>query len=172
MTSRAQQRANRVNSLLSTGPKTALGKQRSRVNSFKHGLTKPLDLFSDDAEFLEAVELIKLEGFGDINATEIATALYEHRRVMELYRISYIDQKTMKGYPFWQVRNMPEIYGLDDALSLPNISAHELIAVMEERISMSQFIESLFWKRARLLKRFGRYQRSAISKLSKAIRRN
>ena len=172
MTSKSQQRANRVNSLLSTGPKTALGKKRSRVNSFKHGLTKPLNLASNDFEFSEAIELIKLEGFDDIVATEIATALYEHRRVMEFYRISYIDQKTMKDYPFWQVRNMPEIYALDDALSLPNISAHKLIAVMEERISMREFIESLFWKRARLLKRFGRYQRSAISKLSKAIRRN
>lgn len=170
MTSRAQRRANRVNALLSTGPKTVPGKKRSRINSLKHGLTRPLDLTSHDFEFLEAVELIKLEGFDDINATEIATALFEHRRVMEQYRISYIDQKTMDDFPNWQFRNMPEIYRLQDALSLS--SAHELIAVAEDRITMREFAESLFWKRARLLKRFGRYQRSAISKLSKAIRRN
>jgi hypothetical protein len=38
-TSEARIRANQANAALSTGPKTEVGKARSRANSFKHGLT-------------------------------------------------------------------------------------------------------------------------------------
>ena len=39
MTSVKQLKANRRNAMASTGPKTMEGKNRSRRNSFKHGLT-------------------------------------------------------------------------------------------------------------------------------------
>jgi hypothetical protein len=38
MASEAQMAANRRNALLSTGPKTAAGKEISRVNALRHGL--------------------------------------------------------------------------------------------------------------------------------------
>ena len=42
MTSDHQQRANRANSKLSTGPKTAAGKARAAQNAFRHGLNVPV----------------------------------------------------------------------------------------------------------------------------------
>ena len=39
MATEAQIRANQANAALSTGPKTAEGKEQSRRNSLKHGLT-------------------------------------------------------------------------------------------------------------------------------------
>ena len=39
MASEAQLRANRINAQRSTGPRTAAGKDRTRYNALKHGLT-------------------------------------------------------------------------------------------------------------------------------------
>ena len=42
MASERQIAANRANAALSTGPKSAAGKQRSSRNALKHGLSKPI----------------------------------------------------------------------------------------------------------------------------------
>ena len=52
--SEAQIRANRANSALSTGPKTPLGKETSRANALKHGLTGAgVALTNEDAAEVE-----------------------------------------------------------------------------------------------------------------------
>lgn len=43
MTSPQQRKANQLNALKSTGPRTDTGRQRSSKNAFKHGLTKGSD---------------------------------------------------------------------------------------------------------------------------------
>lgn len=58
MTSQRKIEANRRNAKRSTGPRTALGKARSRANALKHGLAsavlRPVDK-AEDKEFYEAL---------------------------------------------------------------------------------------------------------------------
>lgn len=55
MTTEKQREANRRNAKASTGPKTAAGRSRSRMNALKHGLTaSQITLYDEDpAEFAE-----------------------------------------------------------------------------------------------------------------------
>jgi hypothetical protein len=55
-TSDTKIRANRRNAQRSSGPRTAAGKQRSRQNARKHGLSVPLD--TDDPEIDELVQVL------------------------------------------------------------------------------------------------------------------
>jgi hypothetical protein len=58
MTSIKQIEANRRNSLKSTGPKTGAGKQASRCNAIRHGLTAETVISAlEDAEDYKAFEL-------------------------------------------------------------------------------------------------------------------
>jgi len=58
MTSVKQFEANRRNSLKSTGPKTEVGKQASRCNAIRHGLTAETVIGAlEDAEDYKAFEL-------------------------------------------------------------------------------------------------------------------
>lgn len=51
MTTDAQLAANRANAARSTGPKTAAGKERARLNALRHGMTsKQLVVFDEKAE--------------------------------------------------------------------------------------------------------------------------
>jgi hypothetical protein len=57
MTSFQQFQANRLNALRSTGPKSNEGKQRSRLNAVRHGLTAETVVGSlEDAEDYKAFE--------------------------------------------------------------------------------------------------------------------
>src|SRR5437016_1299828 len=57
MTSQKQTDANRRNALLSTGPQTENGKQRSRCNSYRHGLSAQTVIFGvEDAAEYDAFE--------------------------------------------------------------------------------------------------------------------
>lgn len=63
MTTQAQRAANRRNAQLSTGPKTAEGKQAVSRNNFRHGLAGVFRLVSweDPAEFDDLVSLLRAE---------------------------------------------------------------------------------------------------------------
>ena len=55
MPSKKQIAANRANSTKSTGPKSVVGKSRSRKNAWKHGLTaKEIVMQGEDAEAFAA----------------------------------------------------------------------------------------------------------------------
>jgi hypothetical protein len=64
MTSFRQFEANRQNALRSTGPNTETGKQRSRANAFRHGLTAETVIGSlEDAEDYKAFEAAVISGY-------------------------------------------------------------------------------------------------------------
>jgi len=96
VTTLAQIEANRRNSLLSTGPRTASGKARSAVNATKHGFTGRLAVaiprgpFEEDAdqiqEFITQVvrELAPVGLQERAEATQIAALYVRRHRLLEL----------------------------------------------------------------------------------------
>ena len=87
MTSFKQFQANRLNSLKSTGPATEAGKQRSRRNAVRHGLTTETVIGNlEDEEDYEAFELSVTSGFDAPTAVErelvlrLASLLWRLRR--------------------------------------------------------------------------------------------
>ncbi|MEO7143011.1 MAG: hypothetical protein ABI165_05850, partial [Bryobacteraceae bacterium] len=70
MTSTAQLDANRANAQLSTGPKTEAGKEASKNNAFKHGLTsQQIVLKHEDPQ---AFEQLKADTFADFSPVGLA----------------------------------------------------------------------------------------------------
>ena len=87
MTSLKQIEANRRNSLKSTGPKTEAGKQASRCNAVRHGLTAETVIAAlEDAEDYKAFELAITADYDAQSAVErelvlrLASLLWRLRR--------------------------------------------------------------------------------------------
>jgi hypothetical protein len=87
MTSLKQIRANQLNALKSTGPRTEQGKSRSRQNALRHGLTAETVVAAlENAAAYEAFELGILDDYQSRNATErelvarLASVLWRLRR--------------------------------------------------------------------------------------------
>src|SRR5437868_583125 len=87
MTSYRQIEANRRNSLKSTGPKTEAGKQASRCNAVRHGLTAETVIGAlEDAEDYKAFEAAIIEDYDAQSAVErelvlrLASLLWRLRR--------------------------------------------------------------------------------------------
>jgi hypothetical protein len=95
--SQKQIAANRANALRSTGPRTAVGKMRSSRNAFRHGLSCPLSLGTDDAAKLAAIaQAVAGDGAGEAqltSAVEFAHAQLEllHIRAGRSELIAKID---------------------------------------------------------------------------------
>src|ERR1700746_3988708 len=92
MTSYRQTEANRRNALKSTGPKTEAGKQASRCNAVRHGLTAEIVICAlEDAEDYKAFETAITADYDAQSAVErelvlrLASLLWRLRRatVME-----------------------------------------------------------------------------------------
>ncbi len=56
MTTERKRRANQHNAQRSTGPKTLVGKARSKQNALKHGLSVPISVQPDIADLLRELE--------------------------------------------------------------------------------------------------------------------
>src|SRR5262249_48112868 len=87
MTSYRQIEANRRNALKSTGPKTEAGKQQSRRNALRHGLTAETIIDSlEDAEDYSAFEAVIIADYDAQSAVErelvlrLASLLWRLRR--------------------------------------------------------------------------------------------
>lgn len=87
MTSFRQLEANRRNALRSTGPRTEEGKQRSRANAFRHGLTAETIVANvEDAEDYKAFEAAVIADYDARTAVErelvlrLASLLWRLRR--------------------------------------------------------------------------------------------
>jgi hypothetical protein len=71
----ARTAANRANSLKSTGPKTAAGKQRARMNAYRHGLTSQRVIFElEDSVAYFALGRRWLQRLKPVGITEIQLA--------------------------------------------------------------------------------------------------
>jgi hypothetical protein len=93
MTSAKQLKANRANAARSTGPKSRLGKSRSRMNSFKHGLTAQQIVIGDeDPTEFEALrhdleeEFAPRVGLESELVDRLASLLWRIRRIPRRHR--------------------------------------------------------------------------------------
>jgi hypothetical protein len=88
MASEAQIKANRLNALKSTGPKTAEGRAKSRMNALKYGLTaKQLIIFDEKEKDLSDLIAELFEDYQPVGAREeeltrqLALAFWSLRRI-------------------------------------------------------------------------------------------
>jgi len=163
--------ANRLNAQRSTGPKSDRGKLASSQNSRKHGLNVQVDFESSDV-YSSLKSLIVEEGYSSFIAADIAASLLNYRRVMDVYYESYSQSEPVDEF-IWNMR----LKGV-----------HQTFVEMSEGTSITaaenRNLTRIFTRFQRDERRQGgpisrctldshkliRYQRHAISRLSKAIR--
>ena len=163
--------ANRRNAQRSTGPKSDLGKLASSRNSQKHGLNIHVHFESSDA-YASLKLLLSEEGFSSFMAADIATSLLNYRRVMDAYYDAYTRFKAVDDY-LWNVdlvefkRALMELSVGTPATSANVRSSTRLIA----RLQRNEYRQGTpIVRRTVDCHKLIRYQRNAISRLSKAIR--
>jgi len=142
MTSQKKIEANRGNSLRSTGPRSAAGKERSRRNAFKHGLAVSLNR---DASFAGRVEtfmtdLAQLFAEPSDTLRQVAERQTEVERIQQT-RLAMINRRLGQ-----------QVGAADDAASAEARSAAGVAAALPE------------------LARLDRYERRALSRLRKVLR--
>jgi hypothetical protein len=111
MTSFRQIEANRSNALKSTGPTTDTGKQRSRRNAVRHGLTAETVIrYLEDAEDYQAFELSVTSGFDAPTAVERELVLRLASLLWRLRRATAIETGLLQiqGDIIRDVRNAQE----------------------------------------------------------------
>ena len=171
MLSRPKTLANRLNAQLSTGPRTGRGKRVSSKNSIKHGLNVEIDFESSD-EYSSLNSLLIEEGCSSFDAANIATSLLNYRRVMDAYYDTYTKTKEVDE-SFWDMDLMSAHMGLKLMAKDSEVTATELRSTMRlfARVQRDERrLGSPVFRRTADCHKLIRYQRNAISRLSKAIR--
>lgn len=79
-TSHPQAKANRLNALKSTGPRSESGKQRSAQNSLRHGLSSSVHALNLDPRLQVLTGIIEQEGLGCQEARLLATRILDYER--------------------------------------------------------------------------------------------
>jgi len=165
-----QAKANRNNAKRSAGPRSMLGRAISSQNSIKHGLNRAVD-FENGDRFDTLLKLVKDDGYSHDKAHSIVLAILNHRRVMDIYCDIYaqpeeVDESTQ------DVSLAAMRLGLRRMAKGSEVVAYEIQSMA--RILMRSHnerhqVKSVFSRLADCQKLM-RYQRNAISRLSKAIR--
>ena len=165
-----QAKANRNNAKRSAGPRSMLGRAISSQNSIKHGLNRAVD-FENGDRFDTLLKLVKDDGYSNDKAHSIVLAILSHRRVMDIYCDIYaqpeeVDESTQ------DVSLAAMRLGLRRIAKGSEVVAYEIQSMA--RILMRSHnerhqVKSVFSRIAGCQKLI-RYQRNAISRLSKAIR--
>ena len=167
-----QVKANRNNAKRSTGPRSMLGRAISSQNSIKHGLNRAVD-FENGDRFDTLLKLVKDDGYSHDKAHSIVLAILSHRRVMDIYCDIYaqpeeVDESTQDVSLAAMRLGLRGMVKANDS----EVTAYEIQSMA--RILMRSHnerhqVKSVFSRIAGCQKLI-RYQRNAISRLSKAIR--
>ena len=162
---------NRRNAQRSTGPTSTEGKLASSLNSRKHGLNIQVDFESSDV-YVSLKLLLSEEGFSTFMAADIATSLLNYRRVMDAYYDVYTRSKPVSEY-LWNV-DLVEFQSALMELSVgtpataANVRSSTRLVARLQRNEYRQGTPTV--RRTVDCHKLIRYQRNAISRLSKAIR--
>ena len=163
--------ANQYNALKSTGPRSVAGKRASSQNSRKHGLNI-ISVFESSSEYEALIDLIAEEGFSALACADIAVGLLNYRRVMDAYYDTYTSPEPVNE--FMRDMNVKASIPIFRELLSPSGSEPQDVRDMAALFASMQRKE---WRKGGPISRRSadthkliRYQRNAISRLSKAIR--
>ena len=149
------------------GPKTHAGRQRSSLNSLKHGLSLEADFVSDPLLSLLQEEFEML-GYSSMEASVAATTLLECRRVSQAYADVYLsvefDTKPLLDDPLQLAQFHIEQDGLYSSADIITI-----LKMLNSRSSKDRLFGSIEGKRIAKLHPMIRYHRNAVSALQKSI---
>ena len=164
-----QAKANRNNAKRSTGPRSMLGRAISSQNSTKHGLNRAVD-FENGDRFDTLLKLVKYDGYSHDKAHSIVLAILNHRRVMDVYCDIYAQPEEVDDST--QDISLASIrLGLREMAEGSEVTAYEIQSMA--RLIMRSHNEKHQVKSASSCiadcHKLIRYQRNAISRLSKAI---
>ena len=156
-------------SIKATGPISKRGKEKSSRNAIKHGLNVATSHESDPLYHEIAKELLD-SGFSHEQVVEAVNSLLEFRRVMVAYSKIY-RQAEYKGDHFIDMaRRLSKVHYSD--LGYERKSDLLEAQTLFRRVARWDLkYGSLEAKRSSLLIPLKRYQRSAVSKLSKSLLR-
>ena len=164
--SQKQSQANKRNAQASTGPKTQSGKGASSQNALKHGLNQALDPLADP-RFSQWVAAFVKEGFEKDQADMAAEALLSHRRVMQAFEASYLEQPDPMALMTDEV--------IDEFLSEQALAAFMTVNKRERKtlinlLSPKANRGSEVTQRIRRLAKLNRYLQKSAAQLSKALK--
>jgi hypothetical protein len=162
MTSLKQIAANRRNALRSTGPVTAEGKQQSRCNAVRHGLTAETVIGTlDDAEDYQAFELAVTSGYEAHSAVErelvlrLASVLWRLRRATAIETALF---EAAASRPDKTERLKRAALSTEPHLARESQSVHDMaqrflrvVALPRDAFSLLTRYEHSLWRQARQL---------------------
>jgi len=173
MSSRLKALANRSNAQRSTGPKTTRGKLASSQNSRKHGLNVQVDFESSD-DYTSLKSLLAEEGYSPFVAAAIAAGLLNYRRVMDAYYDTYtspepgneliLDMSVKDSLPIF--RAMLNEWGSESS------EVRKMESLFAGVQKQEQDRGGQVSRRTADSHKLMRYQRNAISRLSKAVQQD
>ena len=146
-----------------TGPISKRGKERSARNAVKHGLNVATTHINDPLFQAIAGDLLAL-GYGYEQTVEAANALLEYRRAMQVYARTYWSTE----YQGEGIEIMVEEL-LDQVMASKSVQFFKQAQKAIKSCSGELKHGCIEAKRASCLQPQMRYQRSSVSKLSKAL---
>jgi hypothetical protein len=154
MISDKQLDANRRNALLSTGPTSEAGRNRSRMNALRHGLTGQVTTMTDEDraahdQFSNAlIKDLAPEGAMEVQfAQRVATDSWRLNRISaiedNLFALGQLQNGGQAdGSPLWGPQRCPDVPQIDAALTTAHVFTQEskqlqLLTLYEQRINRS-----------------------------------
>lgn len=159
-----QSRANRLNAKKSTGPRTIQGKRAVRRNAIKHALNVAVSHEADPLFWELCSELIQC-GYEYEEAITCTNALLELRRVMSQYSAMYWAQEEYIKPNGITVEMLLNGEFSEDGLTNDQ-QEKRILGILTNRPSRSP----REFARCMAVHPLRRYQRSAVSRLSRALR--
>ena len=167
--SQKQAKANKRNAQHSTGPRSATGKQRSSENALKHGLNVPFEAVNDP-RFDRLSGYLLADGYSpDHRAQQLAAAILNHRRVMEVLPTHYQMPKEVFGLA--EIEMIEEIESQEEfgMRTLTKKDRQTIASFLRRFERVNQRLGSEVEQRVKRLASLARYQQKSVAQLAKLI---